>query len=80
MQSSKSYFLNLCLGVILHKINYSVRKYVDELGGSQRSNVEGPIFQNCENKIKIKKDELFDNFIIKLFFSFFRNYLNTQNL
>ena len=44
------------------------------LGGSQnleRRNVERP---------KIKKNELFDNFIFKLFFSFSRNHLNTQNI
>ena len=30
--------------------------------------------------IKIPKDKLFDNFIFELYFSFFRNHLNTQNI
>ena len=53
-------------------------------GGGQnleRRNVELPVFRNSEiANIKIKKDEFFDNFIFELFFSFFRNFLNTQNI
>ena len=32
------------------------------------------------SNIKITKDELFDGFIIEFIFSFFKNYLNTQNI
>ena len=47
----------------------------------ERRNVERPVFRNFEiANIKIKKDELFDNFIFEVFFSFFRNYLNTRNI
>ena len=42
------------------------------LGGDQsleRQNLERPVFRNVEiANTKIKKDELFDNFIFKLFF------------
>ena len=45
-------------------------------GGGQnleRQYVERPVFQNFEiANIKMKKDELFDNFIFEIFFSFFR--------
>ena len=42
---------------------------------------ERPVFRNFKiANIKIKEDELFDNFIFELFFSFFRNYLNNQNI
>ena len=55
-----------------------------QTGGDQnleQRNVERPVFRNFEiSNIKIKKDELFDNFIFELFFSFFGNYLNTQNI
>ena len=54
-----------------------------KVGGqnSEQRNVERPVFRNFEiANIKITKDELFDNFIFELFFSFFRNYLNTQNI
>ena len=44
------------------------------MGGGQnleRYNVERLVFQNVEiANIKIKKDELFDNFIFELFFHF----------
>ena len=47
----------------------------------KRRNVERPVFRNFETaNTKIKKDELFDNFIFELFFLCFRNYLNTQNI
>ena len=47
----------------------------------KRRNVEQPIFQNFKiANIKIMKDELFDNFIFKSNFSFFRNHLNSQNI
>ena len=47
----------------------------------ERRNVERPVFQNFEMaNINIKNDELFHNFIFEFFFSFFRNYLNTQNI
>ena len=53
-------------------------------GGGQNLelwNLERPVFRNFETaNIKIKKDEEFDNFIFKLFFSFLRNYLNTWNI
>ena len=43
----------------------------------ERRNIERPIFRNFEiASITITKDELFDNFILKSNFSFFRNYLN----
>ena len=62
--------------VILHKYIY--------LGGGQnfeRRNVEWLTFRNFKiANIKITKDELFDGFIIEFIFSFFRNYLNTQNI
>ena len=55
-----------------------------KLGGGQnfeRWNVER---RKCRNfkvaNIKITKDELFDSFIIEFIFSFFKNYLNTQNM
>ena len=45
-----------------------------------RQNVEPPIFRNFKiANIKITKDELFDDFIFELNFSFFRNHLNTEN-
>ena len=51
------------------------------VGGGQnmeRRNVERPVFRNFEiANIKIKKDELVDNFIFELFFHFLENYLNT---
>ena len=44
------------------------------MGGGQnleRRNVERPVFRNFEiANIRITKDQLFDNFIFKLFFSF----------
>ena len=49
----------------------------------ERRNVERAIFRNFEiANIKIRKDELFDSFIIFEFnFSYyFRNPLNTQNI
>ena len=53
-------------------------------GGGQnleRRNVERPVFRNFEvANIEMKKDELFDNSIFELFFSFFRNFLNTLNI
>ena len=53
-------------------------------GGGQnfeRRNVERLTFRNFKiANIKITKDELFDGFIIEFIFSFFRNYLNTQNI
>ena len=46
-----------------------------EMGGDQnleRRNVERPVFRNFEiANIKIRKDELLDNFIFEHFFSFF---------
>ena len=54
------------------------------MGGGQnleRRNVERPIFRNFKiANIKIKKDELFDNFIFEFNFLFFRNHSNTQNI
>ena len=54
------------------------------MGGDQNlelRNVERPVYRNFEiANIKIKKDELFDNFIFELFFSYFINYLNIQNI
>ena len=55
------------------------------MGGVQNlewSNVERPIFQNFKiTNIKIAKDELFDYFIYEyIFYYFFLNYLNTQNI
>ena len=53
-------------------------------GGDQnfeRWNVERPIFRNFKTaNIKIKEDDLFDNFIFEFNFSFFKNHLNTQNI
>ena len=54
------------------------------MGGGQsleRRNVKRPIFRNIKTaNIRITKHELFDNFIFKFDFSFFRNHLNTQNI
>ena len=54
------------------------------MGGGQnleRRNVERPLFRNFKiANIKIKKDELFDNFISNFFFHFLENYLNTKNI
>ena len=54
------------------------------MGGGQnfeRRNVERLTFRNFKiANIKITKDEIFDSFIIKFIFSFFRNYLNFQNI
>ena len=45
-----------------------------KMGGGQnleRQNVERPVFRNFEiANIKVKKDELFDNFIFEFFFIF----------
>ena len=53
-------------------------------GGGQnfeRRNVERLKFRNFKvANIKITNDELFDSFIIEFIFSFFRYYLNTQNI
>ena len=53
-------------------------------GGGQnfeRRNVEPLKFRNFKvANIKITNDELFDSFIIEFIFSFFRYYLNTQNI
>ena len=53
-------------------------------GGGQnleRRNVERPLFRNFEiTNIKIKKDELFHNFIFELFFSFFRKLFELKYL
>ena len=65
---------------------YSVRvaklvRTVKKSGGSEnfeRWNVEQRNFKIA--KIKITEDELFDSFIIEFIFSFFSNYLNTQNI
>ena len=47
----------------------------------ERRNVERPVFRNFEiANIKFKKDELLDNFMFELFFSFFKNYLKTLNI
>ena len=47
----------------------------------ERRDVEQAVFRDVEiANIKLKKDELFDNFIFHLFFAYFRNYLNTQNI
>ena len=54
-------------------------KFNVNLGGDQ--NLEPPVFRNFEiANIKIKKHELFYNFIFEFFFSFFRNYFNTKYL
>ena len=54
------------------------------MGGIQnleRRNVERPIFRNLKiANIKTTKDELLDSFIFEFNLSFFRNYLNTQNI
>ena len=54
------------------------------LGGRQnfeRRNVERLTFRNFKIvNIKITKDELFDGSIIEFIYSFFGNYLNTQNI
>ena len=54
------------------------------MGGGQnfeRRNVERLTFRNFKiANIKITKDEIFSSFIIKLIFSFFRNYLNSQDI
>ena len=48
---------------------------VTNMGGAQnleRRNVERPVFRNFEiANIKIKKDDLFDNFIFEIFFLHF---------
>ena len=59
-----------------HHIKISINfSYIKIWGGDQnleRRNVEQPVFRNLEiANIEIKKDELFDNFIFKLFFSHF---------
>ena len=54
-------------------------QYFNYWGGGQ--NFERLKFRNFKvANIKITKDELFDSFIIELIFSFFRYYLNTQNI
>ena len=57
---------------------------IEKLGGGQnfeRRNVERLKFRNFKvANIKIPNDELFDSFIIEFIFSFFRYYLNTQNI
>ena len=59
-------------------------KFVNFSGGGQnleRRNVERPIFQNFKiANIKITNDELIDSFIFEFMFSFFLNYLHTQNI
>ena len=47
----------------------------------ERGKVERYILRNFKiANIKITKDELFDSFIVKFIFSFFKNYLNNQNI
>ena len=47
----------------------------------QRRNAERLTFRSFKiANIEITKDEIFDSFIIKFIFSFFRNYLNSQNI
>ena len=48
------------------------------MGGGQNLERRNVVFRNFEiANIKIKKDELFDNFIFELFFHFLGSYLNT---
>ena len=66
--------------------NFGIPKYRsfyiwDGSQNFERRNIERLTFRNFKiANIKIMKDELFDGFIIELIFSFFRNYLNTQNI
>ena len=58
-------------------------KFVRWDGGQnfERRNVDRRTFQNFEiTNIQITNDELFDRFITEFILSFFRNYLNTQNI
>ena len=59
-------------------------KWQEMSGGGQnveRRNVERLKFRNFKvANIKITKDALFDSFIIEFILSFFRYYLNTQNI
>ena len=54
------------------------------MGGGQnfeRRNFEQLTFRNFKiANIKITEDEIFNSFIIKFIFPFFRNYLNSQNI
>ena len=58
--------------------------WIEKKSGGQnfeRRNVERLQFRNFKvANIKITNDELFDSFIIEFIFSFFRYYLNTQNI
>ena len=63
--------------------NCEILKLVYGGGGQnfERRNVERLKFRNFKvANINITKDELFDSFSIEFIFSFFRNFLNTQNI
>ena len=72
---------NRALDTVLKKAS---RRVLQKVGGGrnfERRNVERLKFRNFKvTNIKITKDELFDSFIIEFIFSFFRYYLNTQNI
>ena len=63
---------------------FNIRGFEFSKGGGQnfeRRNVERLQFRNFTvANSKITKDELFDSFIIEFIFSFFRYYLNPQNI
>ena len=69
---------------ISKKYKLKRRRNMKKMGGGrnfERRNVERLALRNFKiANIKITKDELFDSFIIGFIFSFFRNYLNTQNI
>ena len=75
LEASKNFFKFISLIIGKNLKNNS--------GGGQnfeRRNVERLTFRNFKiANIKITKNELFDSYIIE-FISFFRNYLNTQNI
>ena len=59
------------------KLNLQI-KLSGEGQNVERRNVERPVFRNFQvANIKIKKDELCDNFIFELYIYLKKNYLNT---
>ena len=59
------------------KLYFFIEHFLISPGGGQnleRHNVERPVFRNFKiANIKIKKNELFDNFIFELFLHFLEN-------
>ena len=79
LKKNSKHFPNFTISKIIefsllrNKKNYEISKIVE----CQRL----ANFRNFKiANIKITKDEIFDSFIIKFIFSFFRNYLNSQDI